>query len=106
MAYGLKALFFKNAEDAEPRYTVEIKGIIQPYNLIDEYGFKEVHLNEGYVDFMLDVSDDDLHRIIIGHYGPELEDLMIDLNQELVHTLFEGDKCTRKSLWIYEYDAH
>lgn len=35
-----------------------------------------------------DVSDDDLHRIIIGHYGPELENQMIDLNQELVHTLF------------------
>ena len=54
---------------------------------------------------MLDVSDDDLHRIIIGHYGPELEDQMIDLNQKLVHTLFEGDKCNRKTLWIYEYDA-
>ncbi len=105
MAYGLKVLFFKNAEDAEPRYTVEINGITQPYNLIDEYGFKEVHLNEGYVDFMLDVSDDDLHRIIIGYYGPEHEDRMLDLNQELVHTLFEGDKCDRKALWIYEYDA-
>ena len=30
MAYGLKDVFFKNGEDAEPRYTVEINGITQP----------------------------------------------------------------------------
>lgn len=104
MSYGLKVLFFKNTEDQIPKYTVEINGITQIYRMIDKYGFKEVYLNEGYVDFMLDVSDDDLHRIIIGYYGSKFEDWMLSINQELIYTLFEGDKCSRKCLWIYEYD--
>jgi len=104
MSYGLKALFYKNRNDEKPKYEVEINGIVFPYNMINEYDFKDVFISEGYVDYQLEVSKDELHEVVISHYGEDLEGYMCELNSELLYVVFEGDECERMCLWIYEYD--
>lgn len=103
MSYELSALFYANKEDEEPKYTVGINGISLPYNMINEYNFKEVFISEGYVDYTLDVTKNELYDIVISYYGEDLIDYMNDMNPELLCVVFEGDECERICLWIYEY---
>jgi len=111
MPYGIKALFFKNKQDKKAKYEAEIYGIFSPYGMVSEYGFKKVDFNDGYVDYMLDVTYDTLFDIIIDHYKSEKEgdsdnmmNYMSENNQPLMRIVLEQERCDRVCLWIYEYD--
>lgn len=103
MSYGLKALFYVNKEDEKPKYEVEIQGILFPCNMINEYGFQAVFINEGYVDYILDITKDELYDMVIEYYGKDLISYMFKNNQKLLEVVFEGDECERISLWVYNY---
>ncbi|WP_295936156.1 hypothetical protein [uncultured Alistipes sp.] len=104
MSYGLKALFYENKEDEEPKHEVEIQGILFPYNMINEYRFQAVFINEGYVDYILDVTKNELYDMVIGYYGKDLTSYMVKINQKLLWVVFEGDECEKICLLAYESD--
>ncbi len=102
--YGLNATFYKHKEDEHSLFTAEIWGMPPHTELITEFNMT-MEINHGYVDYVLELTKDDLYKKVILYYGKAREQEMQELNPRLMTILSKGEECEKITLTVYEYEA-
>ena len=116
MRYEVKAEFYKTAQSEEWLYSAIINGVyISPLtflnsldrNLFTEYEFEELDTNDGYQNYELKVSKEELANMVFSYLGDsrKAKAEMESSNSRLMNIIANGEECEKIILQVLECDS-